>query len=69
MEISFVSFCGVTTLLTLHFFFSVEIFQLFKTEKSVAILFRVKRRITLVSCCFLQHHQCILCTLNQILNM
>lgn len=42
MEISVVSVYGVITVL----FVSVETFQLFKTEKSVAILFPVKRRIT-----------------------
>lgn len=67
MEISVVSFCGVITLFII--FVSVETFQLFKTEKSVAIPFPVKRRITLVSCFSLQHHQCILCTLDQILKM
>lgn len=44
MEISDFSVCGVITVLII--FVSVETFQLFKTEKSVAILFPVKRRIT-----------------------
>lgn len=44
MEISILSVYGVITVLII--FLSVETFQLFKTEKSVAILFPVKRRIT-----------------------
>lgn len=44
MEISVLSVYGVITVLIV--FVSAETFQLFKTEKSVAILFPVKRRIT-----------------------
>lgn len=44
MEISVFSVCEVVRALII--FVSVETFQLFKTEKSVAILFPVKRRIT-----------------------